>query len=118
MSDLAIVRFKEVRLHQTLEIARKQVFGWNDVDAVPTINGLQIIAAVDGGATNLVLIPWARIEYCVRGLDPAAEAKADVVAGMLAPAVPTTADGGEAVEVPEAAIADIRSQVAKKGKRR
>ncbi|HXJ32234.1 MAG TPA: hypothetical protein VNG35_16480 [Gemmatimonadales bacterium] len=117
MSDLAVIRWKEVRLTGEMEVFRKRLWGWNDIDAVPTINGLQIIAAVDGGGTNLLLIPWARIAYCVRGLDPVAEAKADAVAGMLAPAVPT-ADGGEAVEVPEAAIADIRSQVAKKGKRR
>jgi hypothetical protein len=117
VSDLAVVRYKEVRLARPIEVFRKQVFGWIDVDGVPTINGLQIIAAVDGGGANLVLIPWARIEYCVRGLDPVAEAKVDVVAGMLAPAVPT-ADGGEAVEVSEAVMSDIRSQVAKKGKRR
>lgn len=118
MSDLAVVRYKEVRLTGELEVFKKRVWGWNDIDAVPTINGLQLIAAIEGGGTNLVLIPWARIAYCVRALDPAAEAKADVVAGMLAPAVPTTADGGEAIEVPEAAIADIRSQAAKKGRRR
>lgn len=116
MSDLAIVRFKEVRLHQQIEIFRKQVFGWTDVDAIERINGLQIIAAVDGGSTNLVLIPWARIAYTVRSVDPAGDQKLDQVSGMLAAAVPPAAIE---VDVPAAAVTDIQRQIAarKKGKR-
>lgn len=106
MSDLAIVNYKEIRLKDQIEVNRERVFGWNNQDAVARVATLDVIAP-----PNIVSIPWARIAYAVRAIDPVGDAKRLATDSMLSAAVPKEVNQ-------DAVVTDIKAQLAKNRRRR